>query len=585
MEREVIFNDDIDEISKQKLKNIRIPGDVIRKNNYEKLKQVLRDNSQLESVYINIEKDGPTEHWNNFLDVFVGDADNPPIDFSKLIVQINSYRPNLHIDKLENIALKSINLEDISYYETQIPNLKNIIMVDSIIDRDIYRFEDITFALKYAKKLDLDISKSMLEGLSDFLEENNLQDKILLSNDGKTIVNLEKAKEIEESELSLNIKDLDKFELDTLRNNSIKLVLESTKDLSTKKLEELEKLGVNIKSIGICREKFNLPEEENYDVDTYKKIRNKLDELVSGISMDLPEKERFAEVYKRICNSIVYDTPAAYPETEDEINYNIAQAKNSRNLRNGLLEGKSVCAGYASVLKNALAMVGIESKYIIGIIKKEEVPSEEFKKEKLKGKDEYKEKDGIVYIGESHAWNKVKLDGIWYNVDATWDTPDIRKEKVPTHCLKTDEQIIEKDKKVGFYGPKCVTKIDNKQLEKLFNGKHIYIGNVKIPNFKDFTEGLKELGRTYIEIGKDIKKGFMKVKERVKNTLGKKENLLIGQSNTDTESLKKDDELKSNPWSLDNYGIEKEKFLDETKRIASNNEPKKDNEENSREER
>ena len=35
----------------------------------------------------------------------------------------------------------------------------------------------------------------------------------------------------------------------------------------------------------------------------------------------------------------------------------------------------------------------------------------------------------------------------------------------------------------------------------------------------------------------------------------------------------------------DILGEEKEKFLDETKRIASNNEPKKDNEENSREER
>lgn len=25
--------------------------------------------------------------------------------------------------------------------------------------------------------------------------------------------------------------------------------------------------------------------------------------------------------------------------------------------------------------------------------------------------------------GGGHAWNKVELDGVWYNVDVTWDDP------------------------------------------------------------------------------------------------------------------------------------------------------------------
>ncbi len=31
---------------------------------------------------------------------------------------------------------------------------------------------------------------------------------------------------------------------------------------------------------------------------------------------------------------------------------------------------------------------------------------------------------GSTTRGGYHAWNQVKVDGVWYNIDVTWDDPD-----------------------------------------------------------------------------------------------------------------------------------------------------------------
>ena len=59
-----------------------------------------------------------------------------------------------------------------------------------------------------------------------------------------------------------------------------------------------------------------------------------------------------------------------------------------------LLRGTAVCQGYAGLFQRLCKEVGIETRYITG-----------------------------YGGGEAHAWNIVKLDGQWYNVDVTWDDP------------------------------------------------------------------------------------------------------------------------------------------------------------------
>ncbi|MBQ5310791.1 MAG: hypothetical protein ILP19_01950 [Oscillospiraceae bacterium] len=65
----------------------------------------------------------------------------------------------------------------------------------------------------------------------------------------------------------------------------------------------------------------------------------------------------------------------------------------------GLVGGRIQCEGYAKTMQYLCDLSGIESMVISGT-----------------NKD-----------GDSHAWNVIKIDGKWYNVDATWDDPILSK--------------------------------------------------------------------------------------------------------------------------------------------------------------
>ncbi|MCL1974835.1 MAG: S-layer homology domain-containing protein [Firmicutes bacterium] len=58
-------------------------------------------------------------------------------------------------------------------------------------------------------------------------------------------------------------------------------------------------------------------------------------------------------------------------------------------------EGKGVCEAYAEAFKILMNAVGIECIMVPG-----------------------------EAGGEDHAWNQVRVDGKWYNIDVTWDDPD-----------------------------------------------------------------------------------------------------------------------------------------------------------------
>ena len=62
-----------------------------------------------------------------------------------------------------------------------------------------------------------------------------------------------------------------------------------------------------------------------------------------------------------------------------------------------LLEGVSVCDGYTRAFDLLCYLAGIECMRVVGV------------------------------SGENHAWNKVKVDGAWYNIDVTWDDPVNKK--------------------------------------------------------------------------------------------------------------------------------------------------------------
>lgn len=80
----------------------------------------------------------------------------------------------------------------------------------------------------------------------------------------------------------------------------------------------------------------------------------------------------------------------------------------------GLTQGTTVCQGYALLGYRMLTLAGIETKIVEG-----------------------------TAGGQNHVWNKVKLDGRWYNIDMTWNdpTPDRKNEVSYTYYLVTDKLL------------------------------------------------------------------------------------------------------------------------------------------------
>lgn len=214
----------------------------------------------------------------------------------------------------------------------------------------------------------------------------------------------------------------------------INLKINTVSDLTKQELEnfkrECDSRGLNLAGVKIfddrCMDRNN-PEVHNFDqketptdpyeIDEYYKIREELDEIIKDIHSGMTDAEKFAVVYKRLADKIVYDHQVAEDSFSKE--HAIYKAKlfcKSRNLSEGLIEKegfdietnspnptlayRTVCAGYSDILKNALDLVGIESVIDSGNVHHNLTQN--------------------TYSG-GHAWNKVNIDGKWYYADLTWD--------------------------------------------------------------------------------------------------------------------------------------------------------------------
>ncbi len=71
----------------------------------------------------------------------------------------------------------------------------------------------------------------------------------------------------------------------------------------------------------------------------------------------------------------------------------VAGSQYNQSAYSAIVNGKTVCAGYAHAFQYCMQKLGIPAAYIVG------------------------------YAGEAHAWNLLKLDGEYYSMDVTWDDP------------------------------------------------------------------------------------------------------------------------------------------------------------------
>ena len=126
-----------------------------------------------------------------------------------------------------------------------------------------------------------------------------------------------------------------------------------------------------------------------YDVEDYTtqaqeaRMDAAVDALLAELDLwDGTDYEKVVGVYNWMCQNITYDH-ANLENTGYMLKYSAYAA---------LIDRTAVCQGYATLLYRLLLTLGVDNRVITG-----------------------------VGNGGGHAWNIVKLEGLYYDVDATWD--------------------------------------------------------------------------------------------------------------------------------------------------------------------
>ena len=141
----------------------------------------------------------------------------------------------------------------------------------------------------------------------------------------------------------------------------------------------------------IMRENGNIAEKQN-----------ELERVSGEILKNVPKGDDYAKAL------YIHDTIAKkceYVSGENE--------EYSSTVYGCLVEKKANCEGYAKSFSYLAGRAGIASVLITGMTDR----------------------------GESHAWNQVKIDGEWYNVDTTWDDMETEKETRHLYFLCDDNMF------------------------------------------------------------------------------------------------------------------------------------------------
>lgn len=138
----------------------------------------------------------------------------------------------------------------------------------------------------------------------------------------------------------------------------------------------------------------------NEEIDTILDMTKAMNEIEKLIPENASEIEKFLIIYRTLSMAIKYDKSGNSVKNKKDNEF-------TRSSEGVLLYGRGVCVGNAKTLKEVLNYFHIDANF--------------------QGCDE-----------PPHAWNQVKIDGQWYNVDLTWDDYFLKKEFMPIYCLLSD---------------------------------------------------------------------------------------------------------------------------------------------------
>ena len=158
-------------------------------------------------------------------------------------------------------------------------------------------------------------------------------------------------------------------------------------------------------------------------------------ELLGGITLSMSEYEREKLLHDRLAERVCYD----------------GAGRNAHNSYGALVEGKAVCEGYAEAFQYLLHRAGIQSFIIIGT-----------------------STNPVSGMPEGHAWNAVRIDGMYYHVDVTWD--DQKTNLFYAYFNKTTAAISEDHSIAGtvYALPECSSE----------NADYFFVNGGRMPEFE-----------------------------------------------------------------------------------------------------
>lgn len=217
--------------------------------------------------------------------------------------------------------------------------------------------------------------------------------------------------------LTLTIDEFRKLKNDyynILNKCKISIFMEHVNDISLSELQELKK-KFNVNYISI-KDLHSLDESYQLSVGLIYKYKKAIQKITEGIDNNFLENKEdrekiiFGILISRILENTEYDLTAQEEyEKKSKVTRLGKHYDCMSNEMLGLIKGKCVCRGYAGIVRDVFRSVDISVNVITGM----------------------SEHNG-------HAWNQIKLDGEWYNIDVTWDKDYILNEGKSYWLLKDD---------------------------------------------------------------------------------------------------------------------------------------------------
>lgn len=464
--------------------------------NYNEIMKKIPNKEQVKSIYLWADKQEENSIEPRLLEAFK----NLSVIGLRNCAQMN-------MDEFYSYLIKAQKLEQL-VLEGDIENLDFISGVDlehiSIIDEDL----DLSLITPEVAKTHNNIYFSIKEG-------KIITDSLGNGQGYKLQLPLECITRIEEMRETINGADDvrmlgtavhidDKKQLQTLIENKDFLLTAPWVTITVPHMgiiagKQLEEIGIGERDdIRVMDSECDEGVEERFEYTTneYKQLYDRIQEIVGDIPQNITDLQKFVIIYKRLGSTISYDYQACEIikalEKDLCIEYDEEHIRNAANLVGGLIKGTCVCAGYSDILYNCLNTVGIEACKITG--KTEE---------------------------EGHAWNKVKLDGVWYNVDLTWDCKDITQHNARgiENCLRSDQEFQEGHEQTDGKKVECNHDYPREEVVRAFRFAE---------RFSD-----RALDAEYETIGEEPS-FFDKLKARVMTLFGKRKMIVAPQEEIST---------------------------------------------------